>query len=508
MQTIDLVVIAVYLLASAWLGLRLSGRQRDVKDYFIGGRRLPWWAVCLSAVATETSALTVISVPGVAYLGNVTFLQVAIGYLIGRIVVAFLLLPRYYRGEMTTAYTYLGLRFGRGMQSTASVTFLFTRVLADGVRLFAAAIPMKIILDSLGAGVSYFAIVAVMGVVTILYTLVGGIRAVVWVDVVQMGLYCVGGVVALAVITASLDVNFLAVAADAGKTQFLDFTSNPVSAPYATVTAVLGGALLSTASHGADQIIVQRLLSCRSLRDAQKAVIVSGVVVFAQFALFLTVGLALYSYFQAATVEQLGLAGSDELFPVFVVEAMPPGLAGLLLAGVIAAAMSTLSSSLSALSSSTMTDLYEQFSHRALSDTQALRMSRLFTLGWGLVFIAAAAMFTGTDNPVLELGLSVASLTYGGLLGAFFLGLWVRRARQLDAAIAFCAAVATMSWLFLFQPGLIGFTWYTAIGTGIVLGLGYLLSRRHPDDSPMADASTPDEPCESAGREEDRGSVS
>lgn len=508
MQTIDLVVIAVYLLASAWLGLRLSGRQRDVKDYFIGGRRLPWWAVCLSVVATETSALTVISVPGVAYLGNVTFLQVAIGYLIGRVAVAFLLLPRYYRGEMTTAYTYLGLRFGRGMQSTASVTFLFTRVLADGVRLFAAAIPMKIILDSLGTGVSYFAIVAVMGVVTILYTLVGGIRAVVWVDVVQMGLYCVGGVVALAVITTSLDVNFLAVAADSGKTQFLDFTSNPVSAPYATVTAVLGGALLSTASHGADQIIVQRLLSCRSLRDAQKAVIVSGAVVFAQFALFLTVGLALYSYFQAATVEQLGLAGSDELFPVFVVEAMPPGLAGLLLAGVIAAAMSTLSSSLSALSSSTMTDLYEQFSRRTLSDTQALRMSRLFTLGWGLVFIAAASMFTGTDNPVLELGLSVASLTYGGLLGAFFLGLWVHRARQPDAAIAFCAAVATMSWLFLFQPGLIGFTWYTAIGTGIVLGLGYLLSRRHPDDSPMADADTPDEPGGSAGHEEGRGSVS
>lgn len=383
MQTIDLVVIAVYLAASAWLGLRLSGKQRNVRDYFLGSRRLPWWAVCLSVVATETSALTVISVPGVAYLGDITFLQVAVGYLIGRVAVAFLLLPRYYRGEMTTAYAYLGLRFGRGMQSTASVTFLFTRVLADGVRLFAAAIPMKIILDSLGAGISYFAIVAVMGAVTIVYTLVGGIRAVVWVDVLQMGLYCVGGAVALTVIAGSVDANFLAVAADAGKTRFLDFTSNPVSAPYATVTAVLGGALLSTASHGADQIVVQRLLSCRSLRDAQKAVIVSGLVVFLQFALFLTLGLALYSYFQGATVDQLGLNNSDELFPVFVVEAMPPGLAGLLLAGVIAAAMSTLSSSLSALSSSTMADLYEQFSRRRLSDARALRLSRLFTLGWG-----------------------------------------------------------------------------------------------------------------------------
>lgn len=478
MQPIDLVVITAYPLCLAWLGLRLSGRQRDTKDYFIGDRRLPWWAVCLSVVATETSALTVISIPGVAYLGDVTFLQVAVGYMIGRVVVAFVLLPRYYRGEMTTAYAYLGLRFGRGMQSTAAVTFLFTRLLADGVRLFAAAIPMKIVLDAYGLEMSYFGIIAVLGVVTVLYTFIGGIRAVVWVDVFQMALYVVGGVIALILITNSLDVNFLEVAAAEGKTRFVDFTSDPISAPYATVTAVLGGALLSTASHGADQIIVQRLLGCRSLRDAQKAVIVSGAVVFFQFALFLTVGLALYSYFEAATIEQLGLAGTDELFPVFIVEGLPAGLSGLLLAGIMASAMSTLSSSLAALSSSTMADLYERFVARPLTDVQGLRLGRLFTLGWGLVFIGAAAMFTGTDDPVVELGLSVASLTYGGLLGAFFLGLWVRRARQRDAIIAFGVAVATMSWLFLFQPGLVGFTWYTAIGTSITLALGGLLSLR------------------------------
>ncbi|MEV2275272.1 sodium:solute symporter [Nocardiopsis sp. NPDC049922] len=479
MQPVDLAVIAVYLSGSAWLGLKLSGRQRDTTDYFIGGRRLPWWAVCLSVVATETSALTVISVPGVAYLGDVTFLQVAVGYLVGRVVVAFVLLPRYHRGEMTTAYTYLGRRFGRGMQGTASVAFLFTRLLADGVRLFAAAIPMRIVLGHYGVDLSYFAIIALLACVTVLYTLIGGIRAVVWVDVAQMGLYAVGGAIALAVITSGLDVNFLAVAADAGKTRFLDLASNPVSAPYATVTAVLGGALLSTASHGADQIIVQRLLACRTPRDAQKAVIGSGVVVFLQFALFLTVGLALFSYFDGASVDRLGLSGSDEVFPTFIVEGMPAGLSGLLLAGIMASAMSTLSSSLSALSSSTMADLYERFSRRELTDAQGLRLGRLFTLGWGLVFIGAAAMFTGTDNPVVELGLSVAGLTYGGLLGSFLLGLWVRRARQTDALVAFCAAVATMAWLFLFERDLVGFTWYTAIGVSVVLGLGSLLSLRH-----------------------------
>ncbi|AOW95234.1 sodium:solute symporter [Rhodococcus sp. WMMA185] len=471
---------------SAWIGLKLSGKQKNLRGYFLGNRDLPWWAVCLSIVATETSALTVISVPTVAYLGNVTFIQVTLGYLIGRIVVAFVLLPRYYRGEMTTAYAYLGLRFGRGMQSTASVAFLFTRLLADGVRLFAAAIPMKVILDAYGVQLSFFAIIAILGLVTIGYTLIGGIRAVVWVDVLQMALYVVGGAIALVFISRSVDVNFLTAAADAGKTQILDFTSNPISAPYAFVTAVIGGALLSTASHGVDQIIVQRLLTCRTLRDAQRAVIGSAVVVFLQFALFLTVGLGLWSYYQGRTPEQMGLSTGDEIFPTFIVEGLPAGISGLLLAGIMASAMSTLSSSLSALSSSTMADLYEKFTHRTLSDTEGLRLGRLFTLGWGLVFIGAAALFTGTDNPVVELGLSVAGLTYGGLLGAFFLGLWVRKARQVDAIIAFAVAVVTMTYLFVFHQTLVGFTWYTAIGVVITMGLGYLLSWRHPTESPQA----------------------
>ncbi|MQA62663.1 MAG: sodium/solute symporter [Actinophytocola sp.] len=478
MKPLDLVVIVLYLLCSVWLGLKLSGKQRNVKDYFIGSRQLPWWAVCLSVVATETSALTVISVPAIAYAGNLSFLQVAIGYLLGRVVVAFVLLPRYYRGEMTTAYSYLGERFGRGMQGTASIAFLFTRLLADGVRLFAAAIPMKVILDAYGLNVSYFAIIAVLGGATVIYTFIGGIRAVVWVDVLQMGLYVVGGVIALIFISNAVDGNFLSMAADADKTQFFDFSSDPISEPYAFITAILGGALLSTASHGADQIIVQRLLGCRSLRDAQKAVIGSAIIVFCQFALFLTVGLALFAYYGGASPDELGVSG-DEIFPTYIVRELPAGLSGLLLAGIMASAMSTLSSSLAALSSSTMSDLYQRFTHRKLSEVEGLKLARLFTLGWGLVFIGAAALFTGTDNPVVELGLSVAGITYGGLLGAFFLGLWVRNARQLDATIAFGAAVVTMAYLFWFQPELIGFTWYTAIGVIITVGLGFLLSLRH-----------------------------
>jgi solute:Na+ symporter, SSS family len=481
MHALDLVVIVAYLAASAVIGLWLSGKQKDLKGYFLGNRDLPWWAVSLSVVATETSALTVISVPAVAYLGDFTFLQLAIGYLLGRIVVAFVLLPKYYAGEMVTAYSYLGLRFGRGMQSTASVTFLFTRLLADGVRMFAAAIPVKVILEGFGVDVSFFWIIVVLSLVTVLYTYLGGIRAVVWVDVFQMGLYVFGAVLALGVILSTTGTGFIGDAFEAGKGRVLDFASDPVSAPYAFVTAVVGGALLSMASHGADQIIVQRLLTCRSVRDAQKAVIGSGVIVAFQFALFLFVGMALWGYYDQQAPEQAGFSETgDDIFPTFIVEELPAGISGLLLAAILAAAMSTLSSSLSALSSSTMADLYEKFVGKPASDEKALRLGRVTTFAWGLVFIVFANLFTNTDNPVVELGLSVAGITYGGLLGAFFLGIFVRRARQLDAAVGFVVAVAVMAYLFLFQPELIGFTWYTGIGLVITMGLGTLLSLRHP----------------------------
>ncbi len=483
LRGLDFAVIIVYLAASALVGLYLSGRQKDLRGYFLGNRDLPWWAVSLSVVATETSALTVISVPAVAYLGNMTFLQLALGYFIARVLVALVLLPKYYAGELATAYAFLSERFGPKMQVAASVAFLFTRLLADGVRLFAAAIPMRVILAGFGFDVSFFWIIIALALVTIVYTYIGGIRAVVWVDVLQMALYIGGGLISLAVIAGRLPEGFWNAAVAAGKTQLFDFASNPVSAPYAFVTAVVGGALLSMASHGADQIIVQRLLACRTLRDSQKALIASGVVVAFQFALFLLVGLALWGYYGGQPVAELGVTSADEIFPRFIVEGLPAGLSGLLLAGIMASAMSTLSSSLSALSSSTMTDLYARLVRRPLGDSEGLRLGRAMTLMWGLAFIVFANLFSGTDNPVVELGLSVAGITYGGLLGAFFLGLFVSKARQTDAITGFGIAVAVMAYLFVFQRGLIGFTWYTAIGVAITMTIGWLLSRRHDNVS-------------------------
>lgn len=493
MQTIDLLVIAAYLVATAWLGLKLSGRQSGLKDYFLGGRDLPWWAVCFSVVATETSALTVIGIPVMSYLGDISYLQLGLGYIIGRVVVAFLMLPRYYDGEMVTAYAYLGKRFGQSTQTTAGITFLFTRLLADGVRVLAAAIPMKIILDGLGLNASYFTIVVVLSVVTILYTFIGGITAVVWVDVVQMVLYVLGGLITIAVITASVGVSWVPDAAEAGKLTMFVLDGNPISAEGTLIPSLIGGAVFAMASHGSDQLIVQRLLACRTKAEAQKALIWSGVVVFVQFAIFLAVGLALWSYYGGASPSSLGLTRDDEVFPLFIVEGLPAGLSGLLLAGILAAAMSTLSSSLSALASSTVTDVYGRLKKTPMTDRQGLRVGRWATIGWGLAFIAPATVFQSDEGNIVILALGIAGITYGGLLGAFIFGILNRRARASDANIGFVAAVAVNAFFFLMEKYIVGevwvaWQWYPLLGVLVTFAVGGLLSLRHRT---LAETSTP-----------------
>lgn len=485
MQPIDLVVIVAYLAATAWLGLKLSGRQSGLKDYFLGGRDLPWWAVCLSVVATETSALTVIGIPVMSYLGDISYLQLGLGYILGRVVVAFFMLPRYYDGEMVTAYAYLGKRFGQSTQTTAGVTFMLTRLMADGIRVLAAAIPLKTILDGIGLHTNYFTIIVVLAVVTILYTFIGGIKAVVWVDVAQMGLYVAGGILSIIVISAATGGGWLTEAADAGKFTMLIFDGNPISASDSFVTSLVGGAIFAMASHGADQLVVQRLLTCRSKREAQKALIASGVVVFVQFAVFLLVGLALWGYYDHASPASMGLTRDDEIFPYFIVEALPQGISGLLLAGILAAAMSTLSSSLSALSSSTVTDVVAKLKRTPMTDAQGLRAGRWATIGWGLAFIAPATIFRSDEGNIVILALGVAGITYGGLLGAFAFGILSRRATSVDANIAFVAAVAVNAWFFTMENYVTGevwvaWQWYPLLGVIVTFVVGGLLSLRHP----------------------------
>ncbi|WP_312030105.1 sodium:solute symporter [Actinomycetospora sp. TBRC 11914] len=355
-HAVDLAVIVAYLVAIAVVGLKLSGRQRSATDWFTGERSLPWWAVMFSIVATETSTLTVISVPGVAYGGSFSYVELAVGYLIGRVLVAFVLLPLYFRRDVVSAYQYLGQRFGRPTQGLASLTFLVTRLLAEGVRLFAGAIPIKLLLAELGLDVNYVVIVLVITAVTVAYTYVGGMKAVVWTDFLQMGLYVVGAVICVVVLATQVGAAGWAAAWEAGKFTVFDFAKPVLTSPYAFVTAVVGGALLTMGSHGSDQLIAQRVLSCRSLSDGRRAMIGSAAAIGVQFALFSLVGALLWARNGGAPLSALHLT-SDQVFGEFILRDLPTGLSGLLVAGILAATMGSLSAALNSLSTSTLTDL-------------------------------------------------------------------------------------------------------------------------------------------------------
>src|SRR5947208_1427270 len=419
----------------------------------------------LSIVATETSALTVISIPGIAARGDLTFLQLAFGYLAGRIGVAALLLPGYFEGTQDTAYQRLERRFGRGARRAASGVFLLTRALADCVRIFATAIPLAIITHwSLPAGI------LAIGIVTVIYTWVGGLRAVVWVDVIQLGVYLLGGVATLVVATRLAGgPGAFARAWDAGKLVTLDFTPS-FKVLYTFWGGVLGGALLAGASHGTDHVIVQRLLAARALKDAQRALIGSGVFIIAQFALFLLVGTSLW----LAGADQ-GAVRSDTIYPTFVITRLPTGLAGLVVAGILAAAMSSHASAVNSLASASTHDFYAPLSGRQ-EPTHLLRVGRWLTLLWTAVLVAGAMAFRNQNTPVVQLALSVASITYGALLGTYLLGGWGARSRQRDRGVPIILSVLAMTpvvlgvpWRVL--PGL-AWPWYVPLGTAVTVAVG------------------------------------
>jgi SSS family transporter len=481
MRLPDLIVIVVYLAATAAIGLTLSGRQRDSSAYFIGERDLPWWAVCFSIVATETSTLTVISVPGVAYLGAFGFVELAIGYIVARTLVSFILLPLYMRGGFVSAYQYLRSRFGVRMQVVASITFLVTRLLAEGVRLFASAIPIKLLADAIGMPTDYVTIIVGLSLITLAYTYVGGIRAVIWTDAMQMLLYVGGAVLCASILLHEVGWSSLGVAYDAGKFQVLNFTAPILTSPFNWIAAILGGAAFGMASHGSDQLLVQRVLTCRNLSDGRKAMIGSGVVVGIQFALFSLVGTLLWLHFGGKSIAALGLHSSDELFPRFIIDELPPGVSGLLIAGILAATMGSLSSALNAMANSTIADLWRALRWRADEKTM-LRLSRLFTIVWAAVMAGFACMFTDTKSQVVLLGLGIAGYTYGAMLGAFILGLAIKRANQGDAVVAFIATLVVMTWMV--RSYALAFTWYVPLGVIVTLVVGGLLSLRHPPETP------------------------
>jgi SSS family transporter len=468
---VDLIVLVGYIAAVTAFGTWLGTRQKDARDYFLADRSIPWWAVCFSIVATETSALTFISVPATAYNTDLWMVQLTLGYLVGRIVIALVLLPAYFRGELTTAYMLLQKRFGLGTRRFASVTFMVTRAFADSVRIFASAIPIKLI-----TGLPYWQAIAITGAFTLLYTYFGGLSAVVWVDVVQMFIYIFGGAVSLYVLLQIVPMGWqgiVAAASDADKLRIFHFDGGFADSRW-ILTGIVGGAFLSMASHGVDHLIVQRLLASKSLREARKALITSGVIVIGQFALFLVVGVGLYAYFQG---QQFGTA--DEIFPRFIVTQLPDGVRGLVIAGILAAAMSTVASSLNSLASATTHDIYAPLSRRGEDQKHLMKMGKRFTLMWGGILIGGATLFQFAQGgtPVVVVALEIASFTYGGLLGGFLLGVMSKRADQHDAITGMSTAIAIMAMLWAIQQfgivdRFVAGLWFALIGSVITLVVG------------------------------------
>ncbi len=483
-SAIDYTIVAVYLVTVTVIGIWISRSQRSSLDYFLGGKSLSWVSVGFSIVASETSTLTFISVPGLAYQTNLHFLQVAFGYFVGRLLVSVVFIPAYYRGNLETAYDFLGKRFGNSLRRLTSAVFIVTRVLASGVRLFATAIPIHLI-----TGYGYVPSILIVGLFTLIYTFLGGLRAVVLMDVVQLGIYLAGAVVSMIIMLHHLpngwaDVVGYATAGGVNKFEFLNFhlgssVADFFASPYTLAGGLLGGTFLTMASHGTDQLLVQRLLGCKSRWDSQRALMLDATVIVIQFWFFLILGLCLYAFYHAVPFHDLGLNSSDEIFPKFIVENLPTGIAGLVIAGVFASAMGSLSSSISSLASSTYLDLFRLTRMgESIGKDAELRWSRFFTLVWGIILIGGAMIFTDTRNPVVELGLKIASFTYGGLLGTFFLGLLSRRTSEGGAMIAFIVGLLVMILVYYFTR--IDFTWYTLIGSLATVFVGVMASMAHP----------------------------
>lgn len=463
----DYLVIAAYLVAITLFGSWFARFQKTTRDYFLADRSAPWWAICFTIVATETSTLSFIGVPAGAYAGNMTFLQLALGYVIGRLLVSALFIPAYFRGELMTSYELLNRRFGPEVKTIASGIFLITRSLADGVRLFATALVIAVVTQ---VPVSWTVIL--LGTAMIVYTVRGGAAAVIWTDAVQMFVYIAGaGLVFIALlerIPGGWDT-VVAAGGAAGKFTLLNLSFDP-HVTYTLWAGVVGGVALTLATHGTDQFLVQRLLAARSVGEARLGLVLSGVLVFAQFVLFLVIGVMLFVYYQQAPAPPL--SRPDEILPAFIVNSLTGGMAGFIVAAIVAAALSP---SLNAMAATTVNDFYLPFVKPNASEDDRMRVAKSATVAWGVVQLIVALGGQWMDRSVLDAGLSVLSLSSGPVLGAFLIGVLTRDVGTRPMLGGMLAGVAVLVWLW-WTDG-VAWTWYAFVGAAVTSVVALVLAR-------------------------------
>ncbi len=454
----DYAIICLYLAAITLFGSWFARFQKTTKDYFLTGRSVPWWAVCFTIVATETSTLSFIGVPAAAYSGNMTFLQLALGYVIGRVFISVVFIPAYFRGDLFTSYELLQRRFGSPVKTAGAGVFLLTRSLADGIRLFATALVISAV-----TSVPVSLTVVVLGAAMIVYTVRGGVAAVIWTDVVQMFVYVAGAVVVFVALLWRIPggwTEVVSTGAAAGKFVVFNLTLDP-KAVYTLWAGLFGGVALTLATHGTDQYLVQRLLAARSARQAGAGLVLSGFVVFAQFVLFLLIGVMLFAYYQHQPVP-VRLVRTDEILPLFVVNSLAGGAAGFIVAAIVAAALSP---SLNAMASTTVNDFYRQYVRPDADEAVLMRLSRRATVAWGIVQIGVALAAQGMDRSVLDAGLGVLSLAAGPVLGAFLVGVLTRRVGGAAMLCGMATGMVVLAWIWSSTP--LAWTWYALIGSGV-----------------------------------------
>lgn len=475
---LDLAIVVLYVVGITLFGLWTGRGAKTLADYSAAGRDLPWWVVMVSIVATETSTVTFLSIPGFAFGRDLTWLQIAFGFCAGRILVALWMLPQYFRGNFLTSYEVLAGRFGGSTQQAASFLFIVTRTLADGIRLFLTSL---VLAEMTGLPIALS--VAGVGLVMIVYTYVGGVKAVIWTEFVQFGIYLGGAFLAFRLLLAKLPDGLdgvLASAAAAGKLRVVDLSFDP-SEPYAFWAGLLGGIFVTFGSHGVDQLMVQRYFCARNLGDARRAVVVGGFVVLAQFAFFLLLGTALWAFYQANPLDAgaLGVGGNDRIFARFILDELPVGVVGLLLGAIFAAA---LSSSLNACATAAVRDIHRPWAGDLISPARELQLTRWLTFAFGAAQIAVGIAAQWLTSSVVASVLGIAAFTAGIVLGVFFLGMYAPRVGQRAALTGLVAGGAAMTAIYFATP--LAWPWYALVGSAITFSIGWLASFAWPREAP------------------------
>jgi solute:Na+ symporter, SSS family len=458
LTALDYAVIAAYLIAITAFGSWFARFQKTTRDYFLTDRSVPWWAICFTIVATETSTLSFIGVPAGAYAGNMTFLQLAMGYIVGRLIVSAIFIPAYFRGELYTSYELLQRRFGPSVKNVAALIFMVTRTFADGIRLYATALVLAVVTQ---VRVSWTVII--LGLAMIVYTVRGGVSAVIWTDVVQMFVYLAGALLVMAglfqLIAGGWPV-IVDVAGAAGKFRVFDLSTEPRTV-YTLWAGLLGGIALTLSTHGTDQFLVQRLLSARSAREASTGLVLSGFIVFIQFALFLLIGAMLFVYYQQTPLPR-PLSRTDEILPLFVVTSLPHGVAGFIVAAIVAAALSP---SINALAATTVNDFYVKYVRPDASQERLMQVSRWATIAWGIAQIAVALAAQLVTQSVLDSGLGVLSLAAGPVLGAFLTGVLTKHVGAGAMLTGMVTGTIVVAWVW--AAGATAWTWYALLGASV-----------------------------------------